>query len=645
MNDNRDKNKKFSKKLKHMLNPQNQQNHSSNTIPSMKENEEIIAINNQSEYQTINQTSKSFTLEDKTNQINNNSEPKSRNNSKSKIPSYSIVPKINNESSLLKNIHFLDSDNAKLREALKEINCELQEKEEALNESQKLIKKINNEYTQILNQYRLLEEEKNKLKNENEKLQKINNNLNKNLKNKEKIEKQDERIKSELIKTKEILNNLKGNYSNITFDFNKIEKDVKYKEIIINDLKIEGNKIVNILKDRELLIQEYNKKISELNDIIKQKDEKLKLMINFSKELNSENKSNVKAITKQAVNTIKVFYNSINNKEEQNNINLIEIKNRELENINNFENIDVILSKNNCSFLIGNAIKNDLFIPDIRINFINKEFLNENNFKTCLIKTELFSCFLREFLIIQHLANLLNQINESLKNINLQKHSEQHRKSLKNFKLLYNGIYKNLIDTKKENSFLKTKLKELILCIRKLQNDFSNKNKKLKEKLEKINNQYISNISKFESKINKSEDIEKKNESVNNEYNSELISELNKENDRIKNINHNLNDEIINKEEIINKLREDNNILFKKLNSLRTNSNGDNNFNLYNSPSTKDNNIHQKRSLSNNHNLKNNYNNDLQLYLGTILNQRNNFDSFNDNDSFLKNNYKYSSYN
>ena len=33
------------------------------------------------------------------------------------------------------------------------------------------------------------------------------------------------------------MNNLKGNYTNVTNDFNKIEKDNKIKEIIIKDLK------------------------------------------------------------------------------------------------------------------------------------------------------------------------------------------------------------------------------------------------------------------------------------------------------------------------------------------------------------------------------------------------------------------------
>ena len=625
MNDDFEPNPKLSKKYKINYNHIKQSNHITNTIPSIKDNNETV-INNQSNFQTINQTSKSFTSDNKTNQ-RRNSKPKSRNNSKNKIPSSSMIYNIHNESSLLNNIQFLDSDNVKLREALKEINIELQEKEEVLNDSQKLIKKINNEYTQLLNQYKSLEEEKNKLKKENENLQKANNNLNIILKKEEKKDKENEKIKSELIKTKETLDNLKGNYSNISFDFNKIEKDRKYKEIIIKDLRIEGNKIVNMLQDRELLIQEYNKKISELNNTIKQKDEQFKLMLNFSKELNNENKTNIKELTKQAVKTIKVFYNSRKNEEEKNSINLIEIKNNKMNYGNNPDRIMDILSKNNCSFLIENAINSHLFIPDIGINFINKEFLEENNFKTYLIKTELFSSILREFYLFQYINDLLYQVNESLKNLNLQKNSEQHRKSIKSFKLFYNKIYKNLIETKKENSTLKTKLSDLILYIKKLQNDFSNKNKKFKEKIEEINKQYISYITKIKKKKN-IYNKESNNESISHENNSELISALNKENDQIKNINYNLNEELKNKEEIINNLRNENNKLIQKLNSLRTNQSEDNYLNFNNSISNKDN---------------SNYNKDLKLYTSQILYQNNNFDNI--NETLFKNiNHKYSTY-
>ena len=138
--------------------------------------------------------------------------------------------------------------------------------------------------------------------------------MNKTLNKKDQIKKQNEKLKIELNKTKDVLYNLKGNYININNNYDKIEKDMKYKQILINDLKIEGNKIVNMLQDRDLLIQEYSRKISELSDIIKQKDEQLKLMMNFSKELNDENKLNIKELTKQAVKTINIFYNSTKKK-------------------------------------------------------------------------------------------------------------------------------------------------------------------------------------------------------------------------------------------------------------------------------------------------------------------------------------------
>ena len=622
MNDNFEPNlnAKLPKKIKNLLCQKKEKNHSSNTIPSIKENEEIMIIKDQSQFQTINQTSKSFqmTINDDVIPKKNQSKPKTRNNSK--IPSSMI----NNETSLLKNIQFLDSDNIKLREALKEINIELQEKEEQLNESQKLIKKLSNEYTQILNQYRFLDEENNNLKKENEKLQKICDNLNKNLKNNEKKEKQNEQVKEELIKTKEILNNLKGNYSNISSDFNKIEKDAKYKEIIIKDLKIEENKIISMLKDRELLIQEYNKKISELNNIIKQKDEQLKLIINFSKELNNENKTNIKEITKQAVKTIGVFYNSIKNKENQKNINLIEIKNKDSQNVDKKDKIDDdFLYKNNCSFLIKNAIKTDLFIPEQGINFINKEFLEGNNFKTCLIKTELYSGILREFNLICFMNDLSNKFNESMKNINLQNNNERQRKSLKYFQYFLDNIFKSLIETKKENSILKGKLNEYILYIRKLQNEFSKNKEKLKEKIEKIYNQYLLNITTLENKNEISKSYENTKES-NYDNETKKISELNKEIDKVNNINHNLNEEISNKEEVINKLRDDNSKLVNKLNLLRTNPNLENNSKFYNSFSTMENSFYPKRLFSNKDSLNNNSNNNLKMNRKKIFNTINN---------------------
>ena len=86
------------------------------------------------------------------------------------------------------------------------------------------------------------------------------------------------------------------------------ERDLKDKEMLITDLKERTDNWVSMIKEREQIILEANKKIKELNDIINQKDEQLKVMVNFSKEINNENKSNVAELTKQAVKTIKIFY-------------------------------------------------------------------------------------------------------------------------------------------------------------------------------------------------------------------------------------------------------------------------------------------------------------------------------------------------
>ena len=639
MRDNSEPKQKIPKEKKDkkiLIKLQKEKNHSTNTIPSIKE-----TLEEQSKYQTINQISKSFNMTMDENKINikENSKPKTRNISKiSKIPS-SLIHN-NNESSLLKNLQFLDSDNVKLREALKEINKELQQKEEALNESQKLIKKINNEYTQILNQYKAIEEEKAYFKKDNERLQKICNILTKNLNNKEKKEKQNEKIKAELIKTKELLNNLKNNYNSDKNDFNKKEKDIKYKEMIIKDLKSEGNKIVNMLQDRDLLIREYNIKINELNDIIKQKDEQLKLMLNFSKELNNENKTNIKEITKQAVKTINTLYNARKNKEEENKINLIQIKS-DLKSNNNDENNKIdIITKKNCSFLINKAIKRDIFIPDIELKTINKEFLEANNIKISLIKTEIFSSILREFHLFEYINDFFNKSNENLKNLNLPKNDKQD-KSIKAFKNCYDKIVNCLIKYKKENSFLKSKINEITLYINKLQNDFSNKNKKIKEKFERLQNQYLLYLKKLETKDKNIINLENNTDNKDINYSKE-ISELNKEIDKINNINHNLNDELLNKDEIINKLRNENNKLNNKINLYRTNPNAENNIKFYNSYSTKANSINPKNLLSENYYFQYNKPDDLKLNTYKVLSQNNIFDSFNNNDDLSKNTQEFS---
>ena len=609
-------------------------NHSSNTILSTKK-----SIERQSKYQPKHHVSKSF-------QISFDENQKTRNLSKTSKIYSSLIYNNNNESSLLKNLQLIDSDNAILKEVLSEVNKELQEKNMALNQSHKLLKKLNSSYSKLLNQYQQVEQEKNMLKKDNERLNHLCNILNKNLISKEKKEKQNEQIKLELDKTKHLLYNIKDNYINISDDFTKIEKDMIYKELIINDLKQEGNKAVNMVQERELLIKQYSQKISELKELISQKDEQLKLMINFSKELNSENKSNIKEITKEAVKTINTFCNSRNNKNKEMNTNLIEIKNDMIYNSNSDENSNIIndiISKKNCSFLINKAIKGDLYIPDNGINFINREFLEENNIKTNLMKTELYSSILREFYLFHYINNWYNKLKESLTNFKIPK--KHQGKSINLFKNYYNAIYNNLLRTKKENSALKSKLNELKLYIIKLKDDFSNKNKKIKEKFETIFNKNISKSTKegiiSNLKKNNNNISEKKDINI-----SGQISKLNKEIDKVKNINKNLNEEILNKDVIINKLRNENTKLINKLNLYRTNPNAENNLKFYNSFSTKENSINSKTLFLFSKNGDDTFNStggDLKLNKNKILNLKNTFNK-NESESLNKINLKYSTY-
>ena len=116
---------------------------------------------------------------------------------------------------------------------------------------------------QIMKEYKKLETEKNKLLEKKENDQKIFDNMAKNQIEYEKILKLNEQLKQELIRTKENMIYYKSNFSNATNDLNKLEKHNKSKEMLIKDLKIEGDKCVTMLQDRELIIETYSQKINE----------------------------------------------------------------------------------------------------------------------------------------------------------------------------------------------------------------------------------------------------------------------------------------------------------------------------------------------------------------------------------------------
>lgn len=458
-----------------------------------------------------------------------------------------------------------------LREALTELNADLRDKEISLEQSQKIIMKLTNEYQKIINEYKTLEKYNNELENKNQNNQKIFDNFTKNNQVFEKTIKQNEQLKTELEKSKKEIKYYKENYTTKLSEFNKKEKEIKDRETLIVELKNSGNKFLSMIKERENLIQSATLKINELNAQIEQKDEQLKLMVNFSKEINKENKSNVQELTKQAVKTIKIFYNTLNNNNNNNsnggNINQLEIKSFPEEEKNYIDELESSLVNKKCSLHLQDAINAILFIPQNQ-KYVSKEFLIENNFRTNLLKIELFSSLIREFHIISFLKALFSKIkpNESNEPNENELSLEQLVNNVISFKTCFEDTAKENIKLKNENKLLLQRVKEIELYVSKMKNDLKNKIVKTNEKLQIVDKTYQIHINTLNDELVKQK---KKYQNDCDKLNNEC-KKLRLENDKVNNINLNLNTAFKERDDLILHLQEENSNLTKEITNLKT---------------------------------------------------------------------------
>ena len=385
---------------------------------------------------------------------------------------------VNNE--LLKNIEILDSENTQLKAALGELQEDLRDKENSIEESHKIITKLKDEYSKLIKEYQNLEQINNDLISENELNKKSAEGFKRANETISKLQKQTNDLINENNALKKENNAMKNKLISNNSSSNKKEQDLKDKELIITDLKEKADNWVLMIKDRENLINEQSKKIKELNEIILRKDDQLKLMINFSKEINKENKSNVAELTKQAVKTIKVFYNTLNNS-GKNNIDSgyrVEFKNT----ATTFENFEPTLKNKKACFLLEDATQGMMYIPN-DLKSISKEFLMDMNFKTELIKSELYSSLIRETQFVKFLDEIFSKLNikdtENIKNI-----SKKVIELTSNF----GNILKENNKLKSENRILLQNKKNSDLFLKKFKENVSNNMNKLKEKYSYLTN-------------------------------------------------------------------------------------------------------------------------------------------------------------
>ena len=424
-------------------------------------------------------------------------------------------PKLSDEGllnkELFRNIEILDNENNQLKAALTELQEDLKEKDNSLEESHKIITKLKDQYSKIIKEYQNLERLNNELNKENEinkkaveSSRKSNDLINKLKEKNEELSDEANRLRKDnaLMKSKLIANN------NIS---TKKEQDIKDKELIINDLKERSDNWVNLVKEREQIINEQSSKIKELTEIINRKDEQLKLMVNFSKEINKENKSNVQELTKQAVKTIKVFYNTLNNSPHGNFDSGYKIEFRD-EPIS-FENFEDILKRGKASFSLEDGLNGMMYIPP-GVKSISKEFLMDMNFKTELIKGELYTGIIREMQFLQFLEQIFDKLNindaESIKNIcqkvialktnfdNLMKENDYIKRiniGLRQ-KIMENNLYTQKLKENVDTNLKKLKEKYMLLTmnIEKKIKNVKNNNMLLKEKVKKDTQKLKSDI-------------------------------------------------------------------------------------------------------------------------------------------------------
>ena len=417
--------------------------------------------------------------------------------------SLSTKQEINFTQEILKQLQQLDTENYQLKEALTDLEKDLKEKDQSIEESQKIISKLKEEYTKVIKELQNMEKSYNQLLDEMNKQSIEINYAKKNQsllnilkrKNDSLSNEKNNLHKENILMRKKILSC--GNISC------KNEKDMKNKDIIIENLQNRNKNMLKMLKDRESIIDDQNKKIKELNEVINSKNEEMKILMNISKEINKENKINVKELTKQAVKTIKAFQNN-NNKNtnaNRNNNHSVDFNSKIFlsNNKTTFEDFENIFKNNKGTFSLEDTINEMLYIPD-NLNKISKEFLVDMNFKTELIKNELYSGLIREKQFIDFLKSIFGKIfidNKGFLNLfqdilkfknkylNLMKENYKMKKLLSksNISIKYNNNKDNISEMEKikeniykNNILIKNKFMEKQKEIQKLKNEIKSLN-------------------------------------------------------------------------------------------------------------------------------------------------------------------------
>ena len=492
-----------------------------------------------------------------TNQIRDKNYIKYRNNnkmySKSKNTSYISEEHLNkiynyNENinlknlnqELLNNLEIYEKENIKLKNIIFQLNSELIEKDKYIEENEKLILKLKQNYLNLSNDYEQME-----LKFKN-----IQNN-----KNEDDISQESANKKDEIEKYKNENNELMSNLIKIRNDYNKNLKELKDVSFSYQELKQKSSNFIEMIKDRERIIEQNEIKLKELSKEINNKDEQLKLLTKYKNEEILEKMKKVDIYNPNNFILDKDNYKvNIFPVDEQFNIKILENK---------------ILNNNNISFKLQDALKDILYIPSNAHMSLTKEYLIDMNFKSELLKLECFSNYFREFNYVEFLEDFSKSMTEySLKGV------------IDKVYILKSNYEKTLFDIIKyanENNILKAKIKDLYLYIFKIKDEQNAVNNNFKIKINNLVSLYEIRIKQLENQFKRYR-LYKKNIIS---YKKEEIKNNNEEIKKIPNFKRKYSLEQTNSFFFIPSYQNNNNNLLcfkikesekKKMNSFNTNS-------------------------------------------------------------------------
>ena len=336
------------------------------------------------------------------------------------------LKKINEE--IIKKLELYEKENIELKNIIEQLNQELNYKDKCLEECDKIIFELKNNYE---NEYNTKEKE---LKE-----------------NEDDIISQKYERKNEIEEYKRENNELRNKLNKLKLDYNEKTKQLKSLSETISKTKNNIN-YIEMLKERERKIEEDELKIKNLIKENNSKEEQINLLTKYKKE------------------EIPIYNKDIS----CNNyiINIFPIE--EIFNTEILEN--KILNNGKINFKLEEALKDILYIPNKEKKYLTKEYLIDMNFKTELIKTECFSNYIREFNLyhlINNNNNEINNINAIIEKINIIKNK-------------YNNILLEKEILLKENLKLKDKINDMNLYIIKIKEELNDINRNIKLKMNHI---------------------------------------------------------------------------------------------------------------------------------------------------------------